>query len=535
MPPYAAIIVGTLLEDASHNLLSQLQRLPQLDADDISHLLGRLHINLVVDNGNRNGAPMIVENNPSYASLFGSIVPRRHKGALIAESTSIRAGSLLKAHGGFLLLHVRDILKDNLVWEQLHRFLRTGWLHLEAASNATNNASIALIPEPVHVNVKLVLIGSREQYYELEQNDPEFMRHFQVKVDFAESFIADASTNHATAIFVAHTCARYNLPHFTAAAVARLLEVGHRMMNDQRRQSARFGDLATGVIESGLYCQTRGGGKVTADDVDGALRAREERHNDPEEQLRESITKGDILIDIQGERIGQINVLSIIEMGDYRFGAPVRVTARTYAGETGLVNIEREVEMSGPIHDKGVFILHHYLGSLFGCYARLAFNASIVFEQEYMGIDGDSASCAEFIVLLSSLAGVPIKQGIAITGALNQHGDILPVSDINDKIEGYFRVCKDAGLTGQQGVLIPHRNLHHLMLSHELIAAVRQGQFHVYTANQATEALELLTDMPAGTLNEQGNYPPDTVLGRAQQTLLHYNQICHAHQQHGWQ
>lgn len=526
LPPYATIIVGTFLEDASQHLLHQLQRLPQIDADDVSYLLDRLRINLVVNNGRSNGAPVIFENNPTVASLFGSIVPRREKGIMVTDSSSIRAGSLIKAHGGFLLLHVRDILNDSLVWEQLHHFLRTGWLHLETASREMSNHLNTVMPEPIHANVKLVLIGSRKQYYDLKQNDPEFMRYFRVKVDFAESFIADATTRHASAVFVAHTCSRYNLPHFTAAAVARLLEISHREINDQRRQSARYGNTEAIIVESGLYCQERGGEKVTEEDIDGAMRAREQRHNDPEEQMRRAITSGETVIDVQGTRVGQVNFLNIIETGDCRFGAPVRVTARTYPGEVGLISIEREIAMSGPVRDKGGFILHHYLSSLLACNTPPAFNAAIVFEQEYLSFEGDTASCAELIALISDLAGVPIEQGIAVTGALNQHGDILPVRGINEKIEGYFRVCRDVGLTGQQGVLISSRNQHNLMLDRSVIEAVRQGQFHIYTATQASDALELLTGLPAGKTDMNGCYPPDTLLSRVQQTLIRYFQAC---------
>jgi len=360
----------------------------------------------------------------------------------------------------------------------------------------------------------------------LQEGDPEFARHFCVKVDFAESFSSSADTRRAMATFVAHTCRQLGLPHFTASAVARLLEDGHREVDDQSRQSAIFSRIEALVMESAALCRVRGGRLVEAVDVEAALAARTKRHDYPEQRLQESFAEGELLIAIHGEKTGQINGLTQMDLGDYRFGFPVRVSARTYAGEHGLVNIEREVEMSGPIHDKGVFILHNYLSALFAHNAPLAFNASIVFEQEYHGVEGDSASCAELYALLSSLSGLPLKQGIAVTGAVNQHGEVLPVGGINEKIEGYFRLCATAGLDGSQGVLIPQRNRRHLMLERKVVEAVDQGLFHVYTAEHASEGIELLTGLPAGVADEAGNYPHGSVLGHAQKTLLAYRRAC---------
>ncbi len=281
-------------------------------------------------------------------------------------------------------------------------------------------------------------------------------------------------------------------------------------------------------MESAALCRARGGRLVEAADIDAALLARIKRHDYPEQRLQEAFAEGDLLIAVHGARIGQINGLTQMDMGDFRFGFPVRVSARTYAGEAGLLNIEREVEMSGPIHDKGVFILHNYLAALFAHNAPLAFNASIVFEQEYHGVEGDSASCAELYALLSSLSGLPIKQGIAVTGAVNQHGEVLPIGGLNEKIEGYFRVCSTAGLDGSHGVLIPQRNRRHLMLERKVVEAVDQGLFHIYTAEHVSDGIELLTGLPAGVADEAGNYPHGSVLGHAQKTLQAYRRACHA-------
>ena len=528
-----SVKLGVYLDQVVHDVLENLELFETLDSDDdirqeaLGKVLSRYRVNLVVDNGGLTGAPVIVEDNPLFRSLFGSIEYQSDNDVLVTDFSRIRAGSLHKAHGGFLMLHLRDLLVDGLVWEKLRRLLRSGRLQVEEPGTAfTPIATVSLEPEAVDIEVKIVLIGSREQYYELQEDDPEFARHFCVKVDFAESFSSSAETRRNSAIFVAQTCHRLGLPHFSATAVARLLEDGHREVDDQSRQSTNFARTEALVMESAALCHARAGLLVEAADVEAALAARIKRHDYPEQRLQEAFAEGDLLIAVHGERVGQINGLTQMDLGDYRFGFPVRVTARTFAGEDGLINIEREVEMSGPIHDKGVFILHNYLSALFAHNAPLAFNASIVFEQEYHGVEGDSASCAELYVLLSSLSGLPLKQGIAVTGAVNQHGEVLPVGGINEKIEGYFRVCVTAGLDGSHGVLIPQRNRRHLMLERKVVEAVDQGLFHVYAAEHVSAGLELLAGLPAGVADETGNYPHGSVLGHAQKTLLAYRRAC---------
>ena len=527
--------VDAYLDQVVHDILDNLELFKSSETEDelrnevLGKVVSRYRVNLVVDNDGLHGAPVIVEDNPLFRSLFGSIEYQAENDVLMTDFSRIRAGSLLKAHGGFLMLHLRDLLADPLVWEKLRRFLRSGQLQIEEPGTAfAAIAAVSLEPEPVKVDVKIVLIGSRPLYYELQEGDPEFARRFRVKVDFAERFFAGDETRRASAVFVAHTCRKLGLPHFSAAAVARLLEQGHREAEDRARQSAIFGHTEALIMESAVLCQTRAGCLVEAADVDAALVARTRRHDYPEQLLREAIVEGEVLISLQGHQVGQLNGLTVVDLGDHRFGFPVRVTARTCAGNDGLINVEREVEMSGPIHDKGVLILHSYLASLFAHNAPLALNASIVFEQEYSGIEGDSASCAELYALLSALSGLPLKQDIAVTGALNQHGEMLPVGGINEKIEGYFRICAAAGLNGSQGVLIPHRNRRHLMLDHAVIQAVAQGLFHIHTAEHVTEGLELLTGVVAGCANASGLYPRGSVLSYAQQTLLSYRHACHA-------
>jgi predicted ATP-dependent protease len=528
-----SVKLGAYLEGVMHDVLDNLELFRVSDIDEelrleeLAAVLSRYRVNLLVDNEGLAGAPVIVEDNPTFRALFGSIEYQPEEDALMTDFSRIRAGSLLKAHGGFLMLHLRDLLTDELVWEKLRRFSRCGRLQIEDPGPIlTPMAAVSLEPEAVDVEVKIVLIGSTEQYYELQEADPEFARRFRVKVDFAESFSATAETYNASAVFVAHICQKLGLPHFSASAVARLLEDSHREVDDQSRQSAIFSRTEALIVESAAVCKARAGTLVESADIEAALQARNLRHDYPDQRLQESITDGDRLISLYGERTGQLNGLTQIDLGDYRFGFPVRVTARTYAGNEGLLNIEREVEMSGPIHDKGVLILHSYLSALFAHIAPLALNASIVFEQEYHGVEGDSASCAELYAVLSSLSGLPLKQGIAVTGAVNQHGEVLPVGGINEKIEGYFRICETAGLDGKQGVLIPHRNRRHLMLEGKLVQAVSQGLFHIYTAEHVSDGIALLTGYSSGMPIAAGGYAHDSVLGLAQKTLQSYRRAC---------
>jgi predicted ATP-dependent protease len=496
-------------------------RLAALDA-----VLSLCRVNVVVDNHALQGAPVILEDNPLFRMLFGSIEYASDSGELVTDFSRIRAGSLLKAHGGFLMLHLRDLLADPHVWEKLRRFMRHGRLQIEEPGRMyAPMTAESLEPEAVDVDVKIVLVASVDEYYAVQEADPEFARRFRCKVDFAESFAATEESAQATAQFVGHTCRTMGLPHFSAAAVAALIEETHREAEDQDRQSAIFARLEALVMESAAWARQGACLQVDATHVHQARQARIHRHNYPEQRLQETIVDGERLLVVTGEQVAQINGLTVVDLGDYRFGFPVRVTACTYAGEEGLLNIEREVELSGPIHDKGVLILHSYLSALFAHIAPLAMNAAVVFEQEYSGVEGDSASCAEFYALLSSLSGVPLRQGIAVTGAVNAYGELLPVGGINEKIEGYFRSCESLGLDGQQGVLMPRRNQRHLMLDERVVQAVADGRFHIHVANTASEGMALLTGLRFGVLGV-GGYEADSVLGHAQKTLQRFRHAC---------
>ena len=523
--------LGSYLDQVHHEVMENIEVFQPGEDEEIRlqaliEVVSHFRVNVAVDNHGLEGAPVILEDNPLFRRLFGSIEYEADDDILVTDFSRIRAGSLVKAHGGFLMLHLRDLLADEPVWEKLRRFLRSGRLQIEEPGMMyAPIAAVSLQPEPIDVDVKIVLIASVDDYYAVQEGDPEFARRFRCKVDFAESFKATPESCSATAIFVAHTCRHLGLAHFTAAAVAVLIEVTHREAEDQMRQSAIFAHSEALVMESSAMARSRGANLVEAQDVRAAMQARMHRHSYPEERLQDTIVDGERLLEVRGERVAQLNGLTVVDLGDYQFGFPVRVTGRTYAGEEGLLNIEREVKLSGPIHDKGVLILHSYLSALFAHIAPLALNAAVVFEQEYSGVEGDSASCAEFYALLSSLSGLPIQQGIAVTGAVNQHGEMLPVGGINEKIEGYFRSCELLGLDGQQGVLIPARNRRHLMLDPRVVEAVAQGRFHIYGAELASEGMELLTGVPFGAL-VGADYPPDTVLGRAQRTLQAYRYAC---------
>jgi predicted ATP-dependent protease len=493
--------------------------------------LGRYRVNVLVDHQETQHAPVIYDNDPSLQSLFGGI-----ESAGEANNTQdfmrLRAGHLLRADGGSLLLNLRDILADEangaVILEKLHRFLRNGTLQIEDLSGGNNQSSNFVSTQvAIPVSVKVVLIATREDYYELIDEKFDFFSYFPIKIEFAEKVKASAENYIAYAAFVAQKCQQFNCCHFTAGAVAILLQAMHRQEEDQTRVSTQLAILEKLILESAASAKIRGAHLTDIEDVKSALRRKYARHHYIESYTRASIVDNELLITVQGEAIGQINGLTHIDLGDASFGSPVRISANCYAGRQDVITIDREVAMSGPTHDKGVMILQSWLHQHFSKLNPLNLTASLVFEQEYNGVDGDSASCAELFVLLSALAQVPIKQGIAVTGALNQHGEVLPVGGLNDKIEGYFRVCQEIGLDGQQGVLIPARNTRHLMLSDEVINAVKNNQFRIATMNTIAEGITYVTGVTIETINSlaltriksfkqelEANQPTQTLLSR---------------------
>ena len=521
------LYLAALMRDVCENIEIFNQSAGSDNEGLLEGFLGRFRVNVMVDNAaylnDANlGSPVIFDEDPTFSSLFGGL-ESADSTSNTADFMRLRAGNLLKAHGGTLMLYLRDINADqqsgSQILEKLHRFLRNGTIQIEEASGTPGqNAGIHFAPEALAAHVKLVLIATREEYYTLQDELPEFARYFQVKVDFVESMPANQAAYSALAGLVAQFCHQHALRPFAADAVVKLIRFMQRTIDDQMRIGTRFSLLEKLVLESAVMANIASSEFVTAHDVQSALDARRKRHNSPERQLRESMIDGEVMINVTGEQVGQINGLTHIDLGDMSFGSPVRISARCYAGAEGVINIDREVAMTGPNHDKGLMILRSWLSASFSSLTPLSLTASLVFEQEYYGVEGDSASCAELYALLSALSGVPIKQGLAVTGAMNQHGEVMAIGGLNEKIEGYFRICKAIGLDGQQGVLIPSRNLAHLLLDDEVIEAVNKGQFHIYPVSNVLEAIELLTDVPAGTLSGE-RYADNSVLGRAQHHL----------------
>ncbi len=495
--------------------------------------LNRFRVNLLVDNSGAAAEgflqPIVYDNDPSYQSLFGSLESGAEQ---THEFMRLRAGKLHKADGGMLLVQLRDILNDEQngaqIIEKLYRFLRNGTLQFEDAAGSGQSAGYVLANTLIPLRVKLVLVAMREDFYSLLEENPDFFDHFPIKVEFADSINANAENYAAVAGYVAQKCEQHQCAHFNAEAVATLIGALQRLEEDQARISTNFAFLERLMLESASYASDAT--IVTQAHVQAAINARNQRHQYFETQIRESIIDNELLIQVHGEVVGQINGLTHIELGDASFGSPIRITARCYPGQKGLINIDREVNMSGPNHDKGIFILQNWLSASFSHLAPLSLNASLVFEQEYNGVEGDSASCAELFALLSAMANLPIQQGIAITGALNQFGEVMPIGGVNEKIEGYFRVCKALGLDGKQGVIIPKRNQRHLLLDDEVVQAVKEGQFQIITIDHVLEGIQLLVNVDAGEKDASGSYAPNTVMGHAQAVLAEYRKTLETNQ-----
>lgn len=480
---------------------------------------GRYRANVLVEHHAGQHAPVLYDNDPSLQSLFGGI-EGASEASNIPDFMRLRAGNLLRADAGTLLLHLRDILADEQhgshILEKLHRFLRNGTLQIEDLSSSSNQGSSLISAQAaIPVSVKIVLVATREDYYELLGITPDFFDYFPIKIEFVDQVKANAENYAAYAAFIAHKCQQHHCHHFTADAVAGLLQAMHRLIEDQTRLSTKFAVLEKLLLESAAAATLRGATLVAIEDVKSAIQRKYARHSYIESHMRDSIIDKELIISVYGECIGQINGLTHIDLSEASFGSPVRISANCYAGTRGVLTIDREVRMSGPTHDKGVMILQSWLHTNFAQLNPLNLTASLVFEQEYNGVDGDSASCAELFALLSSLAQLPIKQGIAVTGALNQHGEVLPVGGLNEKIEGYFRVCKEIGLDGKQGVLMPERNMRHLILSDEVIQAVTSGQFHIVTMNNIADGIAHLTGRSLQELNSLA----ETVLSSFKLTL----------------
>ena len=474
--------------------------------------LVRYQVNVVVSRADLKGAPVVVESNPTYHNLVGRIEHQTTWGGVFTDHTMIKAGALHRANGGYLIIPARECLLNPYAWEGLKRALKDAAVRIEELGSQLSLVStVTLDPEPVPLNVKVVLIGSPAVYYLLHAYDEDFQKLFKVKADFTTRMERNAESEHAYALFI-NTISRLDktLP-FDSSAVARVVEYGSRAVEDQQQLSTQFGDIADLVREAAHAAGGNSHKAVMAADVRAAEEARRYRQNLMEERMQEMLTNGTVLIETEGSVAGRINGLSVLGLGDYAFGHPVRLTATVGPGRRGAVSIEREVELSGPIHGKGVLILNGYLLRKYGQSGPLSLSASLVFEQSYSMVDGDSASLAELCVLLSAAADLPLRQDIAVTGSVNQHGQVQAVGGVTEKIEGFFDLCRSRGLTGMQGVMIPAANRRNLMLRDDVVAAVTAGRFHLWLAHSVDEALELLTGLPAGQPDEAGLYPEGSV------------------------
>jgi lon-related putative ATP-dependent protease len=484
-------------------------------------LFTRYKVNVLVDHSKTKGAPVVMQENATYTNLFGKIERRVQFGVMTADFTMIKPGSLHEANGGYLVLNASNLLKYEISWEALKIALRSGRIQIEDPATMMGfTTTESLKPEPVPLSVKVILIGSPELYYLLETLDEDFPQLFAVKADFDDEMPWDENYIKQLGPFVAaRVKERPGLKHFHKTALARLAEYAAELTGDQKKLSARFSDLMTIVREASYWAERDGARLVKAEHVEQAIEEKIYRNSLIEEKIHELILRGDILVDIAGERVGCVNGLSVLQLPDFSFGRPTRITANVFTGKEGVLDVEREAELSGKIHSKGVLILKGWLGEKFALDHPLSLSASITFEQSYSKIDGDSASSTELYALISALAGVPLKQGIAVTGSVNQKGEIQPIGSVNEKIDGFFKVCKAQGLTGDQGVIIPEQNIDNLMLRQEIIDAVNKKQFHIYAVKTVEEGLEILTGLKAGERGPDGKFPEGTIYARVEARL----------------
>jgi lon-related putative ATP-dependent protease len=483
----------------------------------------KYQINVLVDNSKQEGAPVVVELNPSYSNLFGRVEKETQFGALYTDFTMIKAGSLHQANGGYLVLPAEDVLRNFLSWDGLKRALRSREIQIEEPGERLGFvATKSVRPQPIPLDVKVVLVGSPLLYYLLHAYDEEFSELFKVKADFDTRMARDEENVQDFLAVLCTFCNKEKLKHLDAGAVAKLLEYASRLAEDQEKLSTHFGALADIVREAHFWALHEDAPYVSARHVCKALDEKVYRSNLIQERIQEMIARGTLLIETSGQVVGQVNGLSLVSLGDYFFGKPSRITASVGPGREGIIDIEREVELGGPIHSKGVLILSGYLAQQYAQDKPLTLAARLVFEQSYEGVEGDSASSAELFALLSALSGLPVKQGIAVTGSVDQPGELQAIGGVNQKIEGFFDVCRAKGLTGEQGVIIPQSNAQNLMLREDVVEAVKSKQFHVWPVKTVDEGIEILTGVSAGKREPDGRFPEGTMNYRVDQRLREF-------------
>jgi lon-related putative ATP-dependent protease len=499
-------------EDASSKMLRALTGGSTQRSSKEHPLLRRYQVNVLVDHGESEGAPVIYEDSPTHQNLIGRVEHIARMGALLTDFNLIKAGTLHKANGGYLILDARKVLTQPYAWEGLKRALQSRQVRIELLDQMLSLVStVSLEPQPIPLDVKVALFGDRLLYYLLYHLDPDFGELFKVAADFEEQMERDGENQFLYARLIATLARKEELRPFDRTAVARVIEQSARMAGDAETLSTQMRNVADLLREADYWAGEAGNGAVTAANVQRAIDAQVYRSDRLRERVREAILRETLLIDTEGAKVGQVNGLSVIRLGGFEFGRPTRITAQVRLGKGEVVDIDREVKLGGPIHSKGVLILSGLLGARYASGRPLSLAASLVFEQSYNGVEGDSASSAELYALLSAIARVPVKQSLAVTGSVNQHGQVQAIGGVNAKIEGFFDVCKARGLTGEQGVLIPASNTKHLMLRQDVVEAVQAGQFHVYPVETIDQGIEILTGVPAGERDEQESYPEASV------------------------
>ncbi|GMR18066.1 MAG: ATP-binding protein [Gammaproteobacteria bacterium] len=490
-------------------------------AEQSKNVLKRCRVNVLVDHSQSTGAPIVYLDNPTYTNLVGRVEHEAQLGALVTDFTMIKAGALHEANGGYLILDALKILQQPYAWEGIKRVLRSRKIRIESLGQMLSLIStVSLEPEAIPLDIKVVLLGERLLYYLLCEYDPEFNELFKVAADFDDMIVRSKENDQRYASFIATLARRDNLHPLDAGAVARVIEYSSRMIEDAERLTSRFGKVADFLREADYWAGQAGHDVVQADDVQQTIDAHNRRLSRIRERLQEETLRGTLVIDTAGEQVGQINGLSVMQFGDYAFGHPSRITARVRVGKGDVVDIEREIEMGGPIHSKGVLILSGFLSGRYCPDQSLSLAASLGFEQTYGGVEGDSASSAELYTLLSALAEKPIKQSLAVTGSVNQLGQIQAIGGVNEKIEGFFDICQARGLDGQQGVLIPAANVKHLMLRKDIVDSVADNKFYVHAVETVDDGIEILTGIPAGERDAEGNFPEGSINQLVEAKLL---------------
>jgi len=483
-------------------------------------ILTKYEVNVLVDNSELKGAPVVLELNPTFNNLFGRIEKEAQMGALYTDFTMIKSGSLHRANGGFLVVRIEDMLTNFQSWEGLKRTLRDGKLVIEEIGERLGfMATKSLRPEPIPLDVKVVVIGEPLFYYLLLRLDLEFKELFKIKADFDTRMDNTEANLQDYASVICRLCKEENLKHLSGGALAKIVEHSSRLAGDQEKISTLFADIADIIREANFWAAEEEASLIETRHVEKAIEQKIYRSNLIQERINEMIDKGMFIIDTGGEKIGQVNGLAVIDLGDFAFGRPTRITASVGVGREGLIDIEREAKLGGRLHTKGVMILNGYVTEKYVRDIPLSLSARLVFEQSYGEVEGDSASSTELYALLSRLADVPIKQGIAVTGSVNQKGEVQAIGGLNEKVEGFFEVCRAKGLNGEQGVLIPASNVKNLMLKEEVVEAVKAGNFHIYPVSTVDEGIELLTGMKAGQCLEDGSFESDSINGRVQKRL----------------